>query len=178
MKHRFLYLFLIFTLLACKNDDDNTNGDPLSQLPTETQTGENTFGCLLDGEPFIPGGGINPLDCVYQFVNGGYYFSVQGSNIDGDNFGRRISIGTENLELSEGSTYQLLEEEDGKANGTFFYSTLKSDTSINNSGELTITKLDTENQIISGTFWFDVIHPYTNEIAKIREGRFDMQYSR
>ena len=178
MKKIVLQIFLVISLFACKNDDDNANKNPLSQLPPKTQTGENTFGCLLDGEPFIPGGRINPLDCFYQFLDGEYYFSVQGSNRDRDGINRRISIGTENLQLSEGTTYPLLEQEDGKANGTFFYGTFNSDTSINNTGELTITRLDTENQIISGTFWFDVIHPYTNEIAKIREGRFDMQYSR
>ncbi|WP_425413758.1 hypothetical protein [Psychroflexus tropicus] len=40
-----------------------------------------------------------------------------------------------------------------------------------------MTKLDTDNQIVSGTFWFDVEHPTTGEVLEIREGRFDMQYT-
>ena len=44
-------------------------------------------------------------------------------------------------------------------------------------GNLTITKLDQTNQIVSGTFWFDVEHPISGEIVEVREGRFDMQYT-
>jgi hypothetical protein len=38
---------------------------------------------------------------------------------------------------------------------------------------MTITKLDIENQIVSGTFWLDVENPFTGETIEIREGRFD-----
>jgi len=41
-------------------------------------------------------------------------------------------------------------------------------------GEMTITKLDMENQIISGTFWFDVRDPKTGETREVRDGRFDV----
>lgn len=175
---KLIFLFTIsLTLSCCNNDDDNNSQNPIDQLPPATQTGENTFGCLLDGEVFIPGGGTNPLDSVYQFVNGGYYFSVQGNSRDNQNILRRISIAVLNIELTQGNTYSLLENEDGNATGRFFFGTLSNNTSVNNSGELTINKLDTDNQIVSGIFWFDVIHPLTGEIAEIREGRFDMQYT-
>lgn len=178
MRNTFLLLITLSLLstTSCNNDDDQPQ-NPIDQLPLATQTGENTFGCLLDGEVFIPGGGTNPLDSVYQFVNGGYYFSVQGNKRNSENNLLTISIGVLNIELIQGTTYQLLENEDGNATASFLISTLSNYTSINNSGELTITKLDTENQIISGVFWFDVIHPLTGEIAEIREGRFDMEYT-
>lgn len=177
MKKLILLFTISLTLSCCNNDDNNNTQNPIDQLPPETQTGENTFGCLLDDEAFIPSGGTNPLDAVYQFVNGGYYFSVQGNRRNSENNLLTISIGVLNIELTQGSTYQLIENEDGNATGNFLYSTLSNYTSANNSGELTITKLDTENQIVSGTFWFDVLHPLTGEIAEIREGRFDMQYT-
>jgi hypothetical protein len=177
MRKLVFLLTISLTLSCCNSDDDNNAQNPIDQLPPETQTGENTFGCLLDGEVFIPGGGTNPLDSVYQFVNGGYYFSVQGNKRDSENNLLTISIGVLNIELTQGTTYQLLENEDGNATARFLISTLSNYTSSNNSGELTITKLDTENQIVSGTFWFDVIHPLTGEIVEIREGRFDMQYT-
>ena len=41
-------------------------------------------------------------------------------------------------------------------------------------GEMTITKLDMEIQIISGTFWFDVQDPKTGETREVRDGRFDV----
>ena len=42
-------------------------------------------------------------------------------------------------------------------------------------GELKITKLDTQQRIISGTFWYDAINS-DGEKVEIREGRFDMRY--
>ena len=42
-------------------------------------------------------------------------------------------------------------------------------------GELTITRVDLQNSIISGTFWFDAINT-DNEVVEIREGRFDWNY--
>jgi len=41
-------------------------------------------------------------------------------------------------------------------------------------GEFTITKLDTVNYIISGTFWFDAVSE-DGEVVEIREGRFDIK---
>ncbi|WP_397337511.1 DUF6252 family protein [Paenimyroides tangerinum] len=48
---------------------------------------------------------------------------------------------------------------------------------INYKGEFTITKLDLQKQIISGTFWFDVKDPKTGEKIEVREGRFDTHFS-
>jgi hypothetical protein len=89
-----LLLFLALTLNSCDNDDDSPR-DPISQLPPATQTGANTFGALLDGEPFIPSDGINPLDCVYQLVNGEYYFALQGNKRD-EEFNRLSLLMEEN----------------------------------------------------------------------------------
>ncbi|MFC5981116.1 hypothetical protein [Flavobacterium salmonis] len=45
-----------------------------------------------------------------------------------------------------------------------------------NTGELKITKLDFTNNIVSGTFWFDVKDD-KGVLHQIREGRFDMQFT-
>ena len=50
-----LILPLATTLKGCSNDDD-APADPASQLPPTIQTGENTIGCLVNGEPLLPGG--------------------------------------------------------------------------------------------------------------------------
>jgi len=44
-------------------------------------------------------------------------------------------------------------------------------------GELWVKKLDTINQIVSGTFWFNAVNS-NNDTIKITEGRFDMRYTR
>jgi hypothetical protein len=43
---------MLIITVACSSDDDEPS--PESQLPPITQTGENTFGCLIDGKLFVP----------------------------------------------------------------------------------------------------------------------------
>ena len=171
-----MLLILLLTLLnSCGNDDDQPT-NPIDQLPTATQTGANTFGCLLDGEAFIPNGGINPLDCVYQFVGGGYFFALQGNKRNTNNDLIRIGLGTNRLQIEEEQTYDLLENAEGNASGTYRFNFDSPYTTSVHTGELTITKLDQVNQVVSGTFWFDV-KDSNGTVHQIREGRFDMQYT-
>ena len=50
-------------------------------------------------------------------------------------------------------------------------------TPVQYTGKLIITKLDFENQIVSGIFWFDLENPFTGERVEIREGRFDTLFT-
>lgn len=150
--------------------------DPEGQLPTATQTGAGTFGCLLDGEVFLPGNIPNKLDCVYQYVNGGYYFSLQGSKRDSNNNIIRISLNTKRMQIQQYETYNLLENIDENAYGSYYYNLNFSYTSQIHTGELKITKLDYDNHIVSGTFWFDVIDS-NGVVHEIRQGRFDVRFT-
>ena len=49
-------------------------------------------------------------------------------------------------------------------------------TSASNTGELKITKLDFTQNIVSGTFWYDV-KDNQGVIHQIRDGRFDMHFT-
>ena len=67
MKNIFFHLFLIFSLLACKKDDDS-DLPPIEQLPPQTTVGANTAGCLVNGEVLVPKGSNNSsstLRCQY-----------------------------------------------------------------------------------------------------------------
>jgi len=44
-------------------------------LPEATQTGAGTFGCLVNGEPFVDNSGN--FNCFYQLVDGEYYFGIR-----------------------------------------------------------------------------------------------------
>jgi hypothetical protein len=173
MKKLFLLLLTTFTLSSCNNEDDKPI-NPVDQLPPATQIGANTFGCLLDGVVFKPGSGTNPLDCVYQFINGDYYFSLQANRRDENNIPTRIGCSTQKLQVFEGMTYQLKEKIDGNAYGKFSYAANFTYTSQIQTGELKISKLT--STIVSGTFWYDIID-YQGNLHTIREGRFDMQYT-
>ena len=157
--------------------------DPIDQLPPETQTGANTFGCLVDGKVFLPKGDpfAGPVKkAQYQIVNGRQGFGVSAKNstsglvkgvgIHGDSVS--INVGTYNLAdyntmgILSGSYAEFL-----SGNINEFY------TNTINRGQLVIKKFDTVNQIVSGTFWFDAKNS-SGQIVQIREGRFDMPYVR
>lgn len=54
--HPLLYAALLLLTQCSKCKNDPTPADPASQLPPATQTGRNTFGCLVDGQAWTPNG--------------------------------------------------------------------------------------------------------------------------
>ena len=71
-------LLLTITLLsACDKDEPTCQG--IDCLPPATQTGAGTFGCLVNGVPFVDNSGR--FNCFYQLVNGKYYFGLTASVI-------------------------------------------------------------------------------------------------
>ena len=177
MKQFISILLLIVCLNSCNNDDDNTN----ETLPPATQTGANTAGCLINGEVLIPKGGSNIFQCFYQFVDGEYYFSISFYDTTGE-FSRYCNVFSRRAEIQEGQTYILNvgDEEDfagyGGEHNIGVTEPFSYDTNALTTGELTITKLDFNDNIVSGTFWFDAVNN-TGEIKQIREGRFDAQFT-
>lgn len=176
-------LIVVFTLLGCKKDDDQ-HTNPVNQLPPATQTGANTAGCLVNGEPFIPKGYITGgnLPRYYDGEN----FSLGLIKKESNSIGRSIHIILEEMEqqLSVGSSIILntkLESPPPIQVGLYeigapspphpeFYETNDTIT-----GELIITNHDFDNAILSGTFWFDAVNS-EGEIVEVREGRFDVKY--
>lgn len=53
-----LYLALALLTQCSKCKDDPTPATPTDQLPPVTQTGAGTFGCLLNGQAFLPSGNV------------------------------------------------------------------------------------------------------------------------
>lgn len=190
MKYKYLLipLFLFFiTLTASKCKKDKTPVDPVSQLPPETQTGANTFGCLVDGKVFVPkGGGLNPrLTCYYQYIyypsSTGYVFQVAANDNSMSSVLNAISIGFDSMKVIEGKTYLLQEVYKGGARGNYrhFTNTTLDDyfTYSPSSGEFLIKKFDEINQIASGTFWFNAVN-IDGDTVHVTDGRFDMQFTK
>ncbi|WP_333809649.1 hypothetical protein [Flavobacterium sp.] len=170
-----ILLFITTFFLSCCNDDDKPVAE-IDKLPQATQTGANTVGCLLNGKAFLPGNQPNSTNCFYQLVDGEYYFVMAFDNRDANNNLIGLGIGTQKLQIQQGSIYNLFELSDNNAYGGFVFGTLNSYTTQTYTGEFTITKLDEVNHIVSGTFWFDVLDTF-GVVHQIREGRFDMQYT-
>lgn len=171
------FLLIITLIIACKNDDDNT--PPINQLPEATQEGRGIFGCLVNGEPFIETGTF--FNTFYQLVDGAFFFGITGE-FENKN-PSAIFMGTNQKTIEEGETLQFNLNENGNAYTTVIFS--PSENNFNgafsdgeqNTGILTITKLDFENSIVSGTFEMNMIDPFTGEVVTITEGRFDTLFT-
>jgi hypothetical protein len=169
-------LLIAFTLFSCNNDDSDVA--PIDQLPEATQTGRGIFGALVDGEAFVETN--NFFNTFYQQVDGEFFFGIQGEVDDRDP--RSIGVGTNALELQEGTTIILTDNVPGNAWGGVFFNPETNvfesvETNSQNQGTLTITKLDFENNIVSGTFEMTVEDPFTGELVQITEGRFDTLFT-
>lgn len=168
---------LLLLATNCKNDDDAPT-NPIDKLPPATQTGEQTFGCLINGEAFIPDSfGSGRPNAFYQFVDGAYTLVVRSSRGGGS----MESVGLSGIDIEPISEnlFLLASENSGNFTGIYLIGggiTLDTTTKDNNPGTLIITNFDEENFIISGTFEFTVLDDDNNEI-KITEGRFDVKYT-
>lgn len=178
MKKLLLLLLTIFTLSCCNNDDDKPS-NPIDQLPPATQIGAGTFGCLVNGEPFVDNSGF--FNCFYQKVDGEYYFNIT-ANFD-NKVPKVISIATNAREVNLNTTYQLLDRSQGNfyAEVTFDNAPplFLNDNTTNNieTGLITVNNFSLENNIISGTFNFKIIDTINNKNYNITEGRFDAQFT-
>jgi hypothetical protein len=184
MKPTFLFLLVlcisILVISSCKKDKQE-------KLPEETQTGAGTFGCLVDGEVFIPGGAQmsgGSLNCNYQLIDGRYYYRLVGRNDNDKNNRKSVGVFLHNSILVDDSKYLLGERFKDSIGYSTYINILSSpseylghETNSLHQGELFIKHFDSVQQIVSGTFWFDAISE-NGEIVQIREGRFDVRYTR
>jgi hypothetical protein len=184
MKKLILILLATFTLSCCNKDEDKT---PIEQLPPATTTGANTAGCLVNGQAFLPKGSSQfgpTLSCFYQQLQDGYHLGLGIADKSNGNI-KAVNISLNPNELNENTTYHLVAIVNGSANynsnfGEYtIYSNITNDIKFTTTntyfGELKITKLNIQQRIVSGTFWYDAINTQ-GDIVKIREGRFDMHY--
>ncbi len=175
MKHH-LPLLALATLLGlsqCKKHDP----DPLEQLPPATQTGANTFGCLVNGKPWTPQGynGSSNYSVYYDpsYRKGTLNISTYRYANNDANSKQLITIYSDSLRST--GVYPLTRDKHQEA---FFQDRASrcefSGGAYYRQGALTITRLDLQAGIISGTFAFTLYQPGCDTI-RITQGRFDKQ---
>jgi len=188
MKLHPLILLITAVLLNTSCKKQNICTDPVCQLPPVTQTGANTFGCLVGGKPWTANTsdafGLEKLSVGNRIVNEDTFFIIRayrnhkregidsdialfikGSNKptvfnlkDNDAIGPRLSTPTGSLGL-----YRL--------RGDF---NLPYETDSLHTGQVTITKYDAANKIAAGTFYFTAQNVDNDSIVHITDGRFDV----
>lgn len=185
-------LFLIFALSSCNKD--SVKSDPIAQLPPETQTGANTFGCIINNQVYYPrdgsgnlGGGSadrglifwgatndidwNELDCG-NFKDGKpasrMIIHLQGLATNG--VGEYVWKHTNFLRSIDGlpQNYLYVRVFDSNSNSYKYYG------SYENSGKTIITKY---GNIVSGTFSGKLRLKNGTEEIDIINGRFDINSS-
>ena len=158
-------------LLGCKKDAP----DPAGQLPPATQTGANTLGCLVNGVPWTPQGNNGSSNYSVSYDQNPYgvldaraYRYQQPT----DNFQYLILFARE---LRGPKSYDLRDLVNTRVS---WYDKLtgcdlsSDDANTYHKGTLTITRLDLQAGIISGTFAFTLAKPGCDTV-RVTQGRFD-----
>jgi len=168
---------LIVGLIIITSCDKNGDQSPIDELPPITQNGAQTFGCLINGKPFIPSiFGSNSPRAFYQYARGAYTLGISAGSGGGQEMITVLFGGIDIPELKE-QQYSLIERESGNYHAEFLEGyDLRTETKTDNPGVLNITNFDQENFIISGTFSFNFKDQNGEEI-KITNGRFDLNFT-
>ncbi|TCC86617.1 hypothetical protein EZ428_23185 [Pedobacter frigiditerrae] len=167
MKKRPIFLlslacvFLSFAILpiSCKK---KTIGALEPALPAETQTGARTFGCLVNGEIWIPTG-ISMIPAIT-------------TSIQFDILSLKTNKGVEAVNFSV-TNMQTVGSYDLITNSNFVRYIYDTNIYKCTDGTLVITKYDKINRIISGHFFFVGKDSATGKTIKITEGRFDVPFT-
>lgn len=194
-----IFLLLLLVIVSCSKNDPVVE-DYLAKLPPETQTGANTFGCIINGQVFYPRDGtstlFNPGGKGLKFwgdpsdpTGNGNYNEIEIRNLQDAKPANSMIIHLQGLNQIKTGNYTWHESNfqssidglmqnyvyakiyDASVNGWRYYS------SYENSGKVTITKYANDNTIVSGNFSGKLrLQNGTNEID-ILNGRFDINKS-
>ena len=168
------YPLLLVALLGLSQCQKKSDPSPEEQLPPATQTGANTFGCLVNGQAWTPQGynGSSNYSVVYDpnYANGTLNISVY--RYTGNESSKQIiTIYSDSLRTT--GNYPLVKNgrqealfKDRATGCEFFGGTYY------RRGNLTITRLDLRAGIISGTFDFVLAKPGCDSV-RVTQGRFD-----
>lgn len=175
---KLFYVLILIPLLAiqCEKDSNSSpvecqNTDcELAKLPPPTTDGLKTFGCLINGKAWIAKG-TNPPSIQVKYSNNELlyidtYLRYENNSIDflGLLIRKNAKAQMEFNHIDDDISFDFLSYKD-----SCFYEDLPLA-----SGEIILTKYDTINNIIAGTFSC-TIAPEANacDTLKITHGRFD-----
>ena len=194
MKTKILLFLTILSLLGCSKDDPKPP-EPASLLPPETQTGANTFGCLINGKLLIPRDGTGTFGSTYNgMILWGGYPALAYNEIDVHDY---KSIRTASIYIHIQSLDQLgvgnyiIDESNGLTsidglNHNYIHCRIFNEAtnsyqnyrSYQNSGLLKITSFEyvpSVKRMVSGTFSCKVRSTSNpNDEIEITLGRFDI----
>ena len=170
-----LFSFISLSSMKCKKDELG--------LPPATQTGANTVGFLLNGQPWTPKGQVGmsanlSLEIDFGYNDGlfgirAYRYDSTTKNKESFNIGMRDSLNYYSAPFSLSLTNKSLAKFYVSNSSYTFFS---NDPGVYAIGGITVSKLDKINRIIAGTFNATLHKPGCADTIKITDGRFDMKF--
>ena len=171
------FVVISATLFSCKKE--------VSELPPATQSGANTFGLKLDGAMWVPAGfGIVPTAPKLEAKIIGSDFTLNARNFSSSPTESEFEIyikgltetGIGNYSLSAAASYP----DPYHSYAYYVHRKFTPDnewvTTAPYTGTVTITKIDSVNHFVSGTFQFQAINLYNPpQPINVTEGRFDVK---
>lgn len=152
MKKKLIYLLTLLIMATHFYSCDEDRTVDTSVMPDETQVGANTFGCLIGG---------------WLFVGGRYFMHGKSIdfNYDKEKNNMDVYVVGPNYKTLE---FTIVDPKEG-SNSEITDLVYNGKTSDEWTGTADIKRFDKLNNIISGTFEFNV---------DIKRGRFDIEYDR
>ena len=173
-------LTLAFLGLDCHKHQDN----PPTELPPITQEGRNTCGCKIDGQVWVPyysckGLSADPCGEISSdihripgqssfFIQIGAAIKYNDNSLSFFNINTPVTAGI----LTVGEKIDSVSIQFTKPGSTDY----NEFPGLDSKNHLIITKLDTVNNIISGTFQATLYHSVRDSV-NITEGRFDLTFA-
>ena len=148
---------------GCKKDG------PEAGLPAATQEGKNTFGCLVDGQVFVPKPGQaisitkrEPLEASIYRID----LLVSGMGNGHVEFALRNAFrpGTYSLSEIQSASY-----------GRYQFGSNDYYTTAAHAGTVTLTRIDTVAKVAAGTFQFTALDYQSGKTVIVTDGRFDVR---
>jgi len=176
MKNIFILLYSVLLLSSCKKSVD--------ALPDATQTGANTFGLKLNGEFWVPQkfAGINS-PVLEAFYSGTGDLRITANNFASEPTETEFEIFVKNAGAA--AVYELNQNTEvyPNASSSYGYYVKRKINPLNEwitnsqyKGNVTITKLDLTNRIVSGTFQFNAGSMDSSAAPiTVTDGRFDVK---
>ncbi|GAB3999800.1 hypothetical protein GCM10028807_51060 [Spirosoma daeguense] len=171
LKSLLLVAWGFFIANSCKSKED--------PLPAPTTEGLNTFGCKINGKTWIANGIRNDQEPAAKAIEVEYrqlspttfYLFIHTNASSKDRVQLTLTkgvMGTNTLRNRYDDPFAIYYD-----NQFRLFNSMES-----TPGKVVITRLDTTNRIVSGTFEFDGQFSVNKEIVKITEGRFDINMNK
>ena len=178
----FIFLFIAFTTIIVSCKKEKTAEDELAKLPLATQTGANTFGCLVNGKAWVAQNQDCFLLCDPSFKM--YFDSYRGGSLSliaiwldsKREIDQRLTLAFDSANFKMEHTFNSVDEikfSFTNYNSIYGCGNFHSiDSIVQTNGSIIISKYDLSADIISGTFQFTLFKPGCDTI-KVTNGRFD-----